>query len=164
MRKDCIFSTVPCFQGFFLSFSGKNSTKLKTQIYMDLRYIDPQAKLLNYCFKFWKQSSINNCCDKRGKGAERMRNKCAMYTQNTSTCRYAHHDSDILSHILMNWHARRHHNGHARTRTHAHLADAVEGQHVFCKLNRLCLLVRLDCTLCCISLLHPVAFTIVLLC
>jgi len=25
--------------------------KLKTQIYIDLRYIDPQARVLNYCFK-----------------------------------------------------------------------------------------------------------------
>ena len=25
--------------------------KLKTQIYMDLRYIDPQARVLNYCYK-----------------------------------------------------------------------------------------------------------------
>ena len=25
--------------------------KPRTQIYMDLRYIDPQARVLNYCFK-----------------------------------------------------------------------------------------------------------------
>ena len=33
--------------------SGKNSKnkKLRTQIYMDVRYKDPQARVLNYCFK-----------------------------------------------------------------------------------------------------------------
>jgi len=25
--------------------------KTRTQIYMDLRHIDPQARVLNYCFK-----------------------------------------------------------------------------------------------------------------
>jgi len=32
--------------------SGKNSKKKKRiQIYMDLSYIDPQARVLNYCYK-----------------------------------------------------------------------------------------------------------------
>jgi len=31
--------------------SGQNSENPRTQIYIDLRYIDPQAKVLNYCFK-----------------------------------------------------------------------------------------------------------------
>ena len=33
--------------------------KSRTQIYMDLRYIDPQARVLFYCSKRSKQSSIN---------------------------------------------------------------------------------------------------------
>ena len=35
----------------FYNDSGKNSKKLRTQIYMDLRYIDPQARVLNYFYK-----------------------------------------------------------------------------------------------------------------
>ena len=31
--------------------SSKNSKKLRTQIYMDLSYLDPQARVLNYRFK-----------------------------------------------------------------------------------------------------------------
>ena len=31
--------------------SGNNSKKSRTQIYMDLSYIDPQARVLNYCYK-----------------------------------------------------------------------------------------------------------------
>ena len=31
--------------------SGKNSKNPRTQIYMDFRYIDPQARVLNYYFK-----------------------------------------------------------------------------------------------------------------
>ena len=31
--------------------SSKNSKKSRTQIYMDLSYIDPQAKVLKYCYK-----------------------------------------------------------------------------------------------------------------
>jgi len=31
--------------------SSKNSKKLRTQIYMDLRYIDPKARVLNYFYK-----------------------------------------------------------------------------------------------------------------
>ena len=31
--------------------SGKKLKNPRTQIYMDLRYIDPQARVLNYCFQ-----------------------------------------------------------------------------------------------------------------
>jgi len=47
--------------GYPLSVFNKNSTlkpNLITQIYMDLSYIDPQARVLNYCSKYQKQSSI----------------------------------------------------------------------------------------------------------
>jgi len=39
----------------------KLKKKLRTQIYIDLSYIDPQGRVLNYCCKYWKQSSINMC-------------------------------------------------------------------------------------------------------
>ena len=32
-------------------WTSKNSKKLRTQIYMDLRYIDPRARVLNYFYK-----------------------------------------------------------------------------------------------------------------
>ena len=34
--------------------------KSRTQIYMDSSYIDPQARVLNYCYKQQKQLSINH--------------------------------------------------------------------------------------------------------
>jgi len=33
--------------------------KSRTWIYMDLRYIDPQARVLNYCYKYQRLSSIS---------------------------------------------------------------------------------------------------------
>ena len=32
----------------------------KTRIHMDLSYIDPQSRVLNYCQKWWKQSSSSS--------------------------------------------------------------------------------------------------------
>ena len=32
-------------------FRQKLKKKTRTQIYMDLRYIDPQARVINYCFE-----------------------------------------------------------------------------------------------------------------
>jgi len=34
--------------------------KLRTRIYMDLNYIDPQTKVLNYCYKWYKRMHLRS--------------------------------------------------------------------------------------------------------
>ena len=40
-----------CFLFFGFKYGKNSKKKMRTQIYMDLRYIDPQARVLNYFYK-----------------------------------------------------------------------------------------------------------------